>query len=505
MINSYIFNTVKFLKPIQIYYRVFYLIRGRFRKSIGFKYQFFQYSNSYRLRLDNSIKIKSYYLNGEFRFLNLTKKFENKIDWNFNSYGKLWCYNLTYFDFLSEKEDRLLIDDFIENLPHIKDGLEPFPISLRCVNWIKFLTKHSIRDKKIDATLYAQYNILMDNLEYHLLGNHLLENGFSLLFGAYYFHNNNFYYKSKKILLEQLEEQILNDGGHFELSPMYHQIMLFRVLDAINLIKNNSWQNHELLNFLIKKAELMLSWIDAVSYENGDIPMFNDSTIDVAPTTNQLIEYAEKLNLKFTKIPLSDSGYRKITYKNYELILDIGDIQANYIAGHTHADIFNFELRIQGKSFIVDRGITTYNRSKIRDIERSTAGHNSVEIDNKSQSEVWDSFRVGNRGRVIDIKESKNSIEATHNGYIDTLHSRKWSFQENKISIYDKLNKESNAIARLYFHYSISKTYILEHIKIYNGSWKILDYQLSTGFNSSIEAYYIEIYFSKYLNIDIFI
>ena len=52
------------------------------------------------------------------------------------------------------------------------------------------------------------------------------------------------YKKAVEILREELEEQILNDGGHFELSPMYHQIMLFRVLDCINLIENNlKWIN----------------------------------------------------------------------------------------------------------------------------------------------------------------------------------------------------------------------------------------------------------------------
>ena len=34
--------------------------------------------------------------------------------------------------------------------------------------------------------------------------------------------------------------KILEDGSHFELSPMYHQIMLLRVLDCIQLIKLNS-------------------------------------------------------------------------------------------------------------------------------------------------------------------------------------------------------------------------------------------------------------------------
>ena len=34
-----------------------------------------------------------------------------------------------------------------------------------------------------------------------------------------------FYKKSKLLILEQLNEQILNDGAHFELSPMYHKII----------------------------------------------------------------------------------------------------------------------------------------------------------------------------------------------------------------------------------------------------------------------------------------
>jgi uncharacterized heparinase superfamily protein len=278
--------------------------------------------------------------------------------------------------------------------------------------------------------------------------------------------------------------------------------MLFRVLDSINVIQNNSWQNKELLNFLIKKAEIMLGWLDAVSYRDGEIPMFNDSARDIAPTTTQLMKYAERLNIGFKRVKLSDSGYRKISNKNYELIIDIGDIKADYIAGHTHADIFNFELRIAGKPFIVDRGVTTYESSKIREIERSTAGHNSVEIEGKNQSEVWSSFRVGNRARVINIQESNGIIKATHNGYGNILHTRTWIFDKNSISIQDKLSKEIVGIARLYFHYTLSKSDIVKHIQIdRNSRWRFLKYQYGIGFNKRVEANYIKIYFHQNSNL----
>ena len=107
--------------------------------------------------------------------------------------------------------------------------------------------------------------------------------------------------KAKEILEKELNEQILDDGAHFELSPMYHQLMLFRVLDCINLVQNNSWKNKELLNFLEEKASVMLGWLKSISYENGEIPLLNDSANCIAPISNELFKYANNLKLRIKK------------------------------------------------------------------------------------------------------------------------------------------------------------------------------------------------------------
>ncbi len=505
-----ILKTVKYLKLSQVYWRVYYKIRDKYRKSTKFKYEVIKYSNSYNLNLIDNVAYQCNYNNGIFTFLNKNKSFNNRINWNFLEYGRLWCYNLNYFEFLDNisKEDGLkFINQYIKDINNIKVGLEPFPISLRGLNWIKFLTKYEIKDKIIDDSLYAQYYILFDNLEYHLLGNHLLENGFSLLFASFYFQDEILYKKAKDILEKELDEQILDDGGHFELSPMYHQLMLFRVLDCINLVQNNNWKNKDLLMFLEGKASLMLGWLKSISYENGEIALLNDCANNIAPTSIDLFNYAKSLSINYKISTMNQSGYRKIKKQNYECLVDIGEVGASYIAGHAHADTFNFELYIKNKPFIVDTGLSTYNIGNQRNIERSTKAHNTVEINNENSSEVWGGFRVANRASIVEFIEREDFIKATHDGYkkkFRILHTRNWIFEENKIIIEDSLNKECNAIARLHFHPDVTENEILEKV-IFNSQFSILNYNYAPEFNKTLKALVLEIIFKKELKVEIYI
>lgn len=233
-----VLRTIRHLKPVQLYYQVFYRIRRQIRKPDyyanlrGYK-QVKIYPSLHKAKFipsssSLSISEKGY----EFTFINLTHTFPRRaIDWNHKDFGKLWTYNLNYFDFLfdqsiGEGDVTLLIDDYIESFDRLEDGLEPYPISLRAINWIKFIAYSGVQKEEWDKHLYMQYQVLMSYIEYHLLANHLLENALSLLFGAYYFRNESFYKKANALLRDQLKEQILEDGGHYERSPMYHQILL---------------------------------------------------------------------------------------------------------------------------------------------------------------------------------------------------------------------------------------------------------------------------------------
>lgn len=518
-LNRFI-TTVKFLKCKQIAYRFFYTLRNRLRYLQKHQHKLMNASRATTLTLQCSIHAYPSCNNNRFTFLNLSKTFDIAIDWNYPQYGKLWTYNLTYFDFLHQtgmcKEKGLqLIHNFIDQSASIHDGFEPFPISLRGINWIKFLVKHEISDVKINNSLFAHYHILQDNLEYHLLGNHLLENGFSLLFGAYYFHDDSFYKTANKILTAQLVEQILPDGAHFELSPMYHQIMLYRVLDCINLLKNNIWKDEELLSLLVSKAQTMLGWLEAITYCDETTPLLNDSTNGIAPRTKELTQYAARLDLRTKHLPLKESGYRKIAKETYECIVDVGNIGPDYIPGHAHSDTFNFELHIDGKPIIIDTGLSTYETNARRNTERSTSSHNTVMIDDKEQSEVWGGFRVARRAKIIHLQEGVDWIEATHDGYkkIGAFHTRQFSFENHKIIIRDTIQSEiqHHCIAFLHLHPDVLVS--INHDTAHIGSSSIIfteyqkiefdTYQYAPEFNKLIMATVIKITFTKNLNMEI--
>lgn len=514
-------QTLRYLKPIQIYYKFYYALKHRL---FGLNYnisknQNFQYpdrSNEIQFR---SITSKSTYTPlYTFTFLNLTHSFQNGIDWNFNDYKKLWTYNLNYFDYLlqedlSKDSGQKLIYQYIKDFDWVRDGKEPYPTSLRVINWIKFCLKHCINDNSIEIALHNQVIHLSKNLEYHLLANHLLENAFALTIGAIYLKDDKLFLKGSKLLIRELNEQILPDGAHYERSPMYHQIILFRLLDTINIITTCS-VDPELKHILQRKAANMLGWIRQLAFTGNQLPLFKDSSNGIAPTIEDLLSYASQLNIIPNSIPLKESGYRKLITKDFEILVDVGGVSPSYQPGHAHADHLSYELYFKGQPVIVDTGTSTYNIGEIRSFERSTSSHNCVTAHGLNSSEIWASHRVGARATVKLISYKVNSflkaslIFAKKNGLI---HDREVIIEYDGFKIVDRVaqaNKNRTVVSNIHLHpdrkFSLTKNGILIDLGIQVEFYGHTDinfhtFYYSPEFNKRIESTVISVIFTEKL------
>ncbi len=94
---------------------------------------------------------------GEFCFLNVTHASSACIPWSAEGFSRLWLYHLNYFDFvnldLRAPQHRMHLCKALElagdwcrqNQTGGEIGWEPYPLSLRIVNWLKFLIRNAER------------------------------------------------------------------------------------------------------------------------------------------------------------------------------------------------------------------------------------------------------------------------------------------------------------------------------------------------------------------------
>src|SRR5690606_17828680 len=137
---------------------------------------------------------------------------------------------------------------------------------------------------------------------------------------------------------------------------------------------------------------------------------------------------------------LSASGYVRVTQGNLVAILDLAALGPDYIPGHAHADTLSFERSLGTERIIVNSGTSTYEPGLLRESQRATSAHSTVEIAGESSSDVWGSFRVGRRARVhgvrIDQTGQSYVITGSHDGYSRLpgrpIHTRTWIFSNDR-------------------------------------------------------------------------
>lgn len=463
------FHTLRYVKFSQILWRLYY----RFRKVDV------DLADAPDLRKADGpwqrpgIRTKRMLGRLEFEFLNETGRVSEKQDWNNSAHTKLWLYNLHYFDDLNASDAGArvnwhteMIDTWIdENPPGDGNGWEPYPLSLRIVNWIKWAQAGNKLTSVWRHSLAVQVRYLCKRIEWHLLGNHLFANAKALIFAGLYFNSkeaDRWYENGMAIYQRELSEQVLPDGGNFELSTMYHSIFTEDLLDILNVHERYDINPPDDLTDVLVR---MLNWLMVMSHPDGEISLFNDAAFNVAVTPKELFAYANRLGVSLQPRHdnvsyLKDSGYARVNYKNMVLLADLAAIGPDYLPGHAHADTLSFELSLYDERLFVNSGTSVYGTGKQRLLERKTAAHNTVVIDGEDSSEVWSGFRVARRARVTDVLVMQENdgavIKASHNGYKRLsgmpVHSREWAFFGGQLQVTDLISGSGRHVVTAMYH-----------------------------------------------------
>ena len=496
-------HTLRHLKPVQFYGRVWFRL---YRPRVGALVR----TALVRLPLGAwqkpAARTPSMLGANAFKFLNLAHTLPAQGGWNDAAMEKLWLYNLHYFDDLNAQDagarlvwHQALIARWVaENPPAIGNGWEPYPTSLRIVNWVKWLAAGNLPMPGMTNSLVLQAGWLAGRLERHLLGNHLFANAKALVFAGLFFEGSQaaaWLAKGLKIIADQLPEQVLADGGNFERSPMYHAIFLEDVLDLINAAQ--CWPG------LVPDAQVavwretagrMLNWLTGMTHPDGEIALFNDAAFGVAPDVGELMAYAGRLGVmsprpghepcradfsppwstevdptKSQKIPylrhFTYSGYVRLESDLAVALLDVAPIGPDYLPGHAHADTLSFELSVFGQRVVVNGGTSRYGLGPERLRERGTAAHSTVQVAGQDSSEVWGGFRVARRaypfGLQLQGEAGVLQVACSHDGYKRLLgapvHRREWVMDAGSFQVSDTVRGGTHtALARYILHPAVT-------------------------------------------------
>lgn len=236
---------------------------------------------------------------------------------------------------------------------------------------------------------------LRDNLELDVRANHLMRDAVGLVFAAELLPDQP---DPLPLLRAQLDEQILADGCHYERVPLYHAIVLEDLLEIALLLGDRS------PDWLDRTVARMTGFLEDILLGDEDFPLLGDcwlGEIDVAHVRSSARRaLADRATV--SKPPDDDrpSGLVSLRRGAVRAVLRAGPHGPDNQLGHAHADLLSFDLSLGPQRVVTDTGTHSYDPGLRRDRLRSTAAHNTVQIDGEEQLEAWGSFRVGRRGRA---------------------------------------------------------------------------------------------------------
>lgn len=337
---------------------------------------------------------------------------------------------------------------------------------IRCENWIKVFQYFKYSPHFTEELLIKMLLCLYDHCRYlmsrfdnfrHISNWGVLEN--HGLFEASVFLSE---FKESKLWREEslrrlkscAELQVLNDGIHWEQSPMYHNEVLHCFMDVIILGE----KNNIIIDEAIKDAAKNMAYADLyMAKPNHHQPLqgdsddtdvrdmlteaaiiFKDSTLKFGAYKN--IDFnslwlfgMEGIN-NFNQIPCTapeklstamESSGNYIMRSSWEedakyLLFDCGSIGG----GHGHSDVLHFDIHAYGRDLICDTGRYSYVEGEpLREYFRSCKAHNTTIVDDLDFIKCkgsWGYEKVANaQGRLWISKDSFDYVEGSHDGYLD--------------------------------------------------------------------------------------
>ncbi|MBI3517131.1 MAG: heparinase II/III family protein [Proteobacteria bacterium] len=223
-----------------------------------------------------------------------------------------------------------------------------------------------------------------------------------------------------KLLSAELTRQVHGDGGHFERSPSLHLCVLRDLIEIRAVLRGARAEPPIELQSAIDR---MAPFLRYMRHGDGGLALFNDSNEEVAADIDAVLGLADAKGKPPVTAP--HSGFQRLTAERTLIVVDAG--APAELDGHAHAGTLAFEMSVGKERLVVNCGAHVADQSDWRRVQRATAAHSTVTIDDTNSSEILGpagplSGTLGQRPRQVacqrDDAEGSIWLDLSHDGYV---------------------------------------------------------------------------------------
>jgi uncharacterized heparinase superfamily protein len=237
-------------------------------------------------------------------------------------------------------------------------------------------------------------------------------------------------------LTDEIERQILPDGGHISRDP---GAIIEILIEFLPLRQTFTARNLAPPQALLNAIDRMMPMLRFFRHSDGSFAHFNGMGATPAGLLSTLLAYDETHGMPFANAP--HSGYQRLEAHGAVLIMDTGRAPPIEVSLDAHAGCLSFEFSSPKQSpIIVNCGMPATGRENWRQFARSTAAHSAVVFNDVSSARFVEmatfkrmlggSPMLGGPRHVPVTREDRPEaivLRAAHDGYadrFDIVHER---------------------------------------------------------------------------------
>ncbi|MCA6097616.1 heparinase II/III family protein [Bradyrhizobium australafricanum] len=236
-------------------------------------------------------------------------------------------------------------------------------------------------------------------------------------------------------LSDELQRQILPDGGHISRNP---GALVELLSDLLPLRQTFAARNIAPPPALLNAIDRMMPMLRFFRHGDGSFALFNGMSTAPSDLVATLLAYDDTRGVPMASMP--HTGFQRLDAGNTALIIDTGPPPPASVSQDAHAGCLSFELSSGVSRIVVNCGMPSTGRDNWRPFARSTAAHSTLTYRDTSSCQFVELSAMKRLLRGAPITSGPSNVEsyreavpdgdvltASHDGYLSrfgVIHRR---------------------------------------------------------------------------------